>query len=286
MIFRSIGLFGRYQDAAVKATLSEVRSHLEQRGRSVFLGDTTHQEIKGLRIGDTGKALAETVDLGIVVGGDGTMLHVANALARVGLPVIGINMGRLGFLTDIPADTFREDLDAMLDGQYEIEERMMLKAGLVRAGEVHDERLALNDVVLSKGATGKMIEFDTRVNGEAIGRVRGDGVIVATPTGSTAYALSAGGPILHPLLPAIVLTPICPHTLGQRPIVLDGHSAVEIEFVGSDNEQGHTFVDGLDFAVADPGDTLRITRAELSARLVRIKGHSHYEALHSKLGWG
>ena len=286
MIFRSIGLFGRYQDAAVKATLNEIRGHLEERGRSVFLGDTTHQEIEGLRIGDSGQTLAETIDLGVVVGGDGTMLHVASALARVRLPVIGINMGRLGFLTDIPAETFREDLDTMLEGEFEIEERMMLKAGLIRDGEIHDERLALNDVALSKGSTGKMIEFNTRVNGEAIGRARGDGVIVATPTGSTAYALSAGGPILHPLLPAIVLTPICPHTLGQRPIVLDGHSDIEIEFVESGNEPGYAFVDGLDFAAVHAGETLKIRPAELSARLVRIKGHSHYEVLHSKLGWG
>ena len=286
MIFRSIGLFGRYQDVAVKATLNEIREHLEQRGRSVFLGDTTHQEIAGLRVEDSGQPLAETIDLGIVVGGDGTMLHVTSALAGVSLPVIGINMGRLGFLTDIPADTFRADLDLMLEGEFEIEERMMLKAGLTRDGVIQDERLALNDVALSKGATGKMIEFDTRVNGEPIGRVRGDGVIVATPTGSTAYALSAGGPILHPLLPAIVLTPICPHTLGQRPIVLDQYSDIQIDFVESDNEKGHAFVDGLDFAVVHTGESLTITPADLSARLVRIKGHSHYEVLHSKLGWG
>ena len=234
MIFKSIGLFGRYQDAAVKATLNNIREHLEQRGCTVLLGDTTHQEIQGLRIGESGQSLAEAIDLGVVVGGDGTMLHVASALAQVDLPVIGINMGRLGFLTDIPADRFAADIDLMLSGDFEIEERMMIKAGFVRQGELQDERLALNDVVLSKGATGKMIEFDTRVLGETIGRTRGDGVIVATPTGSTAYALSAGGPILHPLLPAIVLTPICPHTLGQRPIVLDGHSEIEIEFVESD----------------------------------------------------
>tara|TARA_Y100001934_G_scaffold21350_1_gene24194 strand:+ start:2672 stop:3532 length:861 start_codon:yes stop_codon:yes gene_type:complete len=286
MIFRSIGLFGRYQDAAVKSTLNEIREHLEQRGRAVLLGDTTHQEIQGLRIGDNGQPLAESIDLGVVVGGDGTMLHVASALARVDLPVIGINMGRLGFLTDIPAEDFRGEIDLILAGDFEIEERMMLKAGFVREGQLHDERLALNDVVLSKGATGKMIEFDTRVRGETIGRTRGDGVIVATPTGSTAYALSAGGPILHPLLPAIVVAPICPHTLGQRPIVLDGHSEIEIEFVESDNEQGYVFVDGLDFAAVQSGEVLKIAPADRSARLIRIKGHSHYEALHSKLGWG
>ena len=286
MIFKSIGLFGRYQDAAVKTTLNNIREHLEKRGCTVLLGDTTHQEIQGLRIGESGQSLAEAIDLGVVVGGDGTMLHVASALAQVDLPVIGINMGRLGFLTDIPAERFKSDIDLMLSGDFETEERMMIKAGFVRQGELQDERLALNDVVLSKGATGKMIEFDTRVRGETIGRTRGDGVIVATPTGSTAYALSAGGPILHPLLPAIVLTPICPHTLGQRPIVLDGHSEIEIEFVESDNERGYIFVDGLDFAEVQTGEVLKITPADRCARLIRIKGHSHYKALHSKLGWG
>ena len=162
----------------------------------------------------------------------------------------------------------------------------MLCAQVTSDGKAGAEITALNDITLSKGNTARMIEFDTRVNSEPVGRTRGDGVIVATPTGSTGYALSAGGPILHPLLPAIVFAPICPHTLGQRPIVLDGDSDIEIEFVESGNEPGYAFVDGLDFAAVHAGETLKITPAELSARLVRIKGHSHYEVLHSKLGWG
>ena len=286
MDFRSIGLFGRYQDVAVKAILADIQTHLEHRGRSVFLGDTTHQDIEGLRIEHSGKPLSETIELGIVVGGDGTMLHVARSLARFELPVIGINMGRLGFLTDIPAERLHDDLDELLGGEFEIEQRMMLQARLLRSGEILDERIALNDVVLSKGATGKMIEFDTRVNGEAVGRSRGDGIIIATPTGSTAYALSAGGPILHPLLPAMVLAPVCPHTLGQRPVVLDAASTIEIELIDLVGEHGNIFIDGLDLQPVIGSEILQVTQAELVARLVRINSHNHYEALHSKLGWG
>ena len=286
MVFRSIGLFGRYQDPAVKVTLTEIQEHLERRDRAVFLGDTTHHGIEDLRLEDSGKPLHETIELGIVIGGDGTMLHVARALARSELPVIGINMGRLGFLTDIPAEHMHDDLDQLLAGEFEIEQRMMLFAQLLRSGEVLDERTALNDVVLSKGATGQTIEFNTRVNGEAVGRTRGDGIIVATPTGSTAYALSAGGPILHPLLPAIVLAPICPHTLGQRPLVLNADSTIEIELVDLAGEDGNIFIDGLNLRPVTGNEILQIRRADTFARTVRINSHNHYKALHSKLGWG
>ena len=286
MAFNAIGLFGRYQDAAIKATLAQIRSHLEARGNVVFLGDTTHQEIDGLRISDTGRSIEETIDLGIVVGGDGTMLHVANALAQVNLPVVGINMGRLGFLTDIPAENFGEHLDQLLDGHYSIEERAMLQARIFEDSKLVSERLALNDVTLSKGATGKMIEIDMRVDGEPVGPSRGDGVIVATPTGSTAYALSAGGPILEPTLPAIVLTPISPHSLGQRPIVLGNDSTISLGLVGSPDERANIFIDGLDFAEIHYNSRLEISKARTYAKLIHIEGHNHYQALRSKLGWG
>ena len=286
MAFNAIGLFGRYQDAAIKATLTQIRSHLEARGNVVFLGDTTHQEIDGLRINDTGRSIEESIDLGIVVGGDGTMLHVANALAQVNLPVVGINMGRLGFLTDIPAENFGEHLDQLLDGHYLIEERTMLQARIFEDSKLVSERLALNDVTLSKGATGKMIEIDMRVDGEPVGPSRGDGVIVATPTGSTAYALSAGGPILEPTLPAIVLTPISPHSLGQRPIVLGNDSTISLGLVGSPDERANIFIDGLDFAEIHYNSRLEISKAHTCAKLIHIEGHNHYQALRSKLGWG
>jgi len=286
MPFKSVGLFGRYQDAAVKALLGEIRSHLESRKVSVFLGDTTHQEIDGLRIADTGRSIAESIDLGIVVGGDGTMLHVTSTLAEANLPVIGINRGRLGFLTDIPAERYAQELDQVLAGDFEIERRAMLKAQCVADGVTLAERYALNDVTLSKGATGKMIEFDTQVDGETVGQSRGDGMIVATPTGSTAYSLSAGGPILHPLLSAIALVPVSPHSLGQRPIVLSNHSKVSLSLVGREADKANVFVDGLDFMTLEINQTLEIRSAEITAQLVHINGHSHYEALRTKLGWG
>jgi NAD+ kinase len=286
MIFKSAGLFGRYQDSEVRVTLTAVRAHLEQRGLAVYLGDTTAETIKGLRIEDSGRPLRETIDLGVVVGGDGTMLHVARSLAHHELPMIGINLGRLGFLTDIPAERMLEDLDEILRGDCQIEERMMLHATITHHGDTLLDSIALNDIVLAKGATGRMIEFDTRVNGEAVGRTRGDGVILSTPTGSTAYALSAGGPILHPLLPAMLFAPICPHTLGQRPIVLDASSTVEIELLDLAGEDGNIFIDGLHQFSVGGNEVLHISRASTVTRMIRINSHSHYNALHSKLGWG
>jgi NAD+ kinase len=195
-------------------------------------------------------------------------------------------MGRLGFLTDIPAENFGEHLDQLLDGHYSIEERAMLQARIFEDSKLVSERLALNDVTLSKGATGKMIEIDMRVNGESVGPSRGDGVIVATPTGSTAYALSAGGPILEPTLPAIVLTPISPHSLGQRPIVLGNDSTISLGLVGSPDERANIFIDGLDFSEIHYKLRLEISKARTCAKLIHIEGHSHYQALRSKLGWG
>ena len=286
MQISSVGLFGRYKDPDVSTTLDALRKHLENRDISVYIGDTTADNISGTRIEDSGLPVAETIDLAVVVGGDGTKLHVARSLASYALPMIGINLGRLGFLTDLSADRMHEGLDELLRGEFTVEERIMLQVQISNGRDNLNESIALNDVTLSKGNTGRMIEFDTHVNSEPVGRTRGDGVIISTPTGSTAYALSAGGPILHPLLPAIVFAPICPHTLGHRPMVLDDSSIIELEILDLAGADGNVFIDGLKQLAVSGNEIIRISRAETVTRMVRINSHNHFTALRSKLGWG
>ena len=286
MQISSVGLFGRYKDPDVSSALDAVRKHLENRNISVYIGDTTADNITGTRIEDSGLPVGETIDLAVVVGGDGTMLHVARSLASYALPMIGINLGRLGFLTDLSADRMHEGMDELLRGEFTVEERIMLQVQFSNGRDNLNESVALNDVTLSKGNTGRMIEFDTHVNSEPVGRTRGDGVIISTPTGSTAYALSAGGPILHPLLPAIVFAPICPHTLGHRPMVLDDSSIIELEILDLAGADGNVFIDGLKQLAVSGNEIIRISRAETVTRMVRINSHNHFTALRSKLGWG
>ena len=284
--FTSAGIFGRYQDADVQATLSTLQRHLEACDLEVYLGDTTASNIPGRRIEDSGKPLSDTIDLGIVIGGDGTMLHAARSLAPVGLPLIGVNLGRLGYLTDIPADQMTQLIDELLAGQFTIEERIMLQVEVFADDQLTEHGVALNDVALVKGETGRMIEFETYVNGESVGRTRGDGRILSTPTGSTAYALSVGGPILHPLLPAILFAPVCPHSLGQRPLVLDASSHIKIDIVGLAGANANVFVDGIHRIAVAETDFLTVRRADVATRMIRINSHNHYTALRSKLGWG
>ena len=286
MQISSVGLFGRYKDPDVSTTLDALRKHLENRNFSVYIGDTTADNISGTRIEDSGLSVAETIDLAVVVGGDGTMLHVARSLASYALPMIGINLGRLGFLTDLSADRMYEGLDELLRGEFTVDERIMLQVQISNGRDNLNESIALNDVTLSKGNTGRMIEFETHVNSEPVGRTRGDGVIISTPTGSTAYALSAGGPILHPLLPAIVFAPICPHTLGHRPMVLDDSSIIELEILDLAGADGNVFIDGLKQLAVSGNEIIRISRAETVTRMVRINSHNYFTALRSKLGWG
>ena len=286
MVFNSVGLFGRYQDSGVEETISHLQALLKKRGINVFLGDPTANEISGPRIEDSDKPLPDTIDVGIVVGGDGTMLHVARLLADYELPLIGINLGRLGFLTDIAADDVEERLDQILSGDFVTEERSMLSAKVNRNTELLADCTALNDIFLSKGATGKLIECETRIGGQMVSRTRSDGIIIATPTGSTAYALSAGGPILHPALSALIFAPICPHSLGQRPLVLDDKSEIEIRIVNLAGAPANFFVDGLLSLSLSENEIIRIQRSKKTTRLVRTKSHNHYSTLSTKLGWG
>ena len=227
--------------------------------------------------------LAEKADLAIVIGGDGTLLHSARAIVDAGIPLLGINLGRLGFLVDISPDEMLAILKSVLEGNYEQDNRFLLSC------EIGDQpaQLALNDVVLHKWNVARMIEFDTWINGSFIDTQRSDGLIISTPTGSTAYALSGGGPLLAPSLDAIALVPICPHTLSNRPIVVHGNSQILISVSGkTDPQHVRVTCDGQTSLEIAEGDKLRVHKHPVPLRLLHPAGHDHYNILRVKLGWG
>ena len=219
----------------------------------------------------------------MVVGGDGTMLAAARNLVRYRVPVVGINQGRLGFMTDIALHDMRKSLGAILGGDYSMEERSLIDAEILRGGKVILQTLALNDAVMNKGAQGRLIEFEVHIDGQYVYTQRSDGVIVATPTGSTAYALSAQGPILHPSLPAFALVPLYPHTLSARPVSISDRSVIEIVLLHAVDARAH--FDGQALADLAEGDRLRLKRSGEAIRFVHPPGYSYFVMLREKLRW-
>ena len=229
---------------------------------------------------------AEGTDLGIVLGGDGTLLAAARILAALDIPLLCVNLGRLGFLADIsPAETF-DVLPTILRGEFFAEERLLLEVQIHRGGQVLGTGIALNEVALHKWDSLKMIEFETRAGGRLLNRQRADGLIVATPTGSTAYALSAGGPILYPDLLALVVVPICQHTMAIRPMVLGAQQAIEIELTNDSWSRARVVCDGQQSLPLEIGDRVLIRARERPLRLIHPAGYDYFELLRTKLHWG
>lgn len=286
--FRTVGLFGKYGDSAVGPLLLRIAELLEARGLSVRIEAATAElanspaTLSALPM----NAIGREIDLAVVVGGDGTMLNVARCMAPIRVPLIGVNLGRLGFLTDIPRYAVTGELRKILDGHYLIEERMLLSAAVMRGNEAVFQSDALNDVVLNKGQLARIMEYETYIDGAFVYSARADGVIVATPTGSTAYALSAGGPILHPQLPALVMVPICPHTLSDRPVAVPADAKIEIRVADTSRQSAHVTYDGqINYAVQE-GDQIHVTRAAHPVVLLHPQNRSHYDVLRAKLRWG
>lgn len=285
MSIEKIGLFGKFQDSSVAGAVVEVKQFLETRGLTVLLGNTTSSEIKGQRLDDQAEHPGQILDLAVVVGGDGTMLNVARLLSDYAVPAVGVNLGRLGFLTDISLLDLESSFNAIFDGRFTVENRTMLQCRVMCQEEMIYNGVALNDIVLSKGNTGRLIEFETRVNDQRASHPRSDGIILSTPTGSTAYALSAGGPIIYPDLPVISMSPICPHTLSNRPIILDEKARINITSIEAPEAPAILTVDGVLCCEIRGQEDIQVTSAPKKLQLVRINGFNYFETLQSKLGW-
>jgi NAD+ kinase len=284
---RTIGLFGKYGSNDVGGVIERLCAFLFKRGLEVLLEDATAEFIEQKCAGSRPLAdIGRDIDLAIVVGGDGTMLHVARNLAPFGVPLVGVNLGHLGFLTDVPTHRMYDELTHILDGDFHSEERILLDAEVVRDDKVLHAANAFNDVVVNKGQLARLIEFEIYVNDEFVNSTRADGVIIATPTGSTAYALSAGGPILHPTLPAIVRVPICPHTLSDRPLAVSSDSHIEILMISTSQQSAHVTLDGQTSFSLQDHDRVRVRRAAQPVVLFHPSGRNHYDVLRAKLRWG
>jgi NAD+ kinase len=282
--FKTAALIGKYKSPEIAVPLLQLAGFLEKRGVKVLLDRLTASHIGDcpypvLRL----EELGEQADLAIVIGGDGTMLNIARTFAPYDVALVGINQGRLGFLTDISVDTMLETIGTILDGDYITEGRMLLAAEIYSGEERVFDVLAFNDVVLSKGVKGSMIEFEVRIDGQFIYNQRSDGLIVASPTGSTAYALSSGGPIVHPSLDVMALVPVCPHTLSNRPIVIGGACTIEIRVLDAADPRAH--FDSHSHFELKQGDRIVVRRYAHGISLLHPVGHSYYAMLREKLHW-
>ena len=281
--FKRIAVIAKPDDAdQLKSTLTRLQALLNER-ELTLLPDRQSAKLLGLGQGAPLSELAADCDLAVVVGGDGTLLSAARQIADHKIPLLGINLGRLGFLVDISPDDIHECVGAVLDGHFTEEHRFLLS---VQVGQ-QPPALAFNDVVLHKWNIARMIEFETWIDGDFVYTQRSDGLIISTPTGTTAYALSGGGPLLAPGMEAITLVPICPHTLSNRPIVIDAKSEIEISVCGhTDPNDVRITCDGASSLMTSNGDKLKVRRHDTRVRLLHPVGHDHYDVLRRKLGWG
>ncbi len=282
--FRRVALFGKYQAQGMRPLLDDIASYLTTAGYHVVL-DRDTAENTGITDypAHTTAEMGQHCDVAVVVGGDGTMLGIARELAPQNVPLVGINHGRLGFITDIPLDRVRDTLPPILAGDYAVDERTMLEGGVWRDGVCIFEGLSLNDVVLSRGATAGMVELRVDVGDEFVANLRADGVIIASSTGSTAYALSAGGPLLHPRIAGWVLVPIASHTLSNRPIILPADMTIQLEVVAGKDAACNFDMQSL--TSLQHGDKMRVNRSQHRVRFLHPTGWSYYATLRRKLRW-
>jgi NAD+ kinase len=290
-IFRHVALIGKYhaslsgsQSDAMRHVLEDIAEYLAAQGCEILLERETanNASLAGYPLVNVPE-IGARCDLGLVVGGDGTMLGIGRQLAPFGVPLIGINQGRLGFITDISLDRFRATLTPMLRGEYVEDRRSLMHARVMRDGHCVFDVLAMNDVVVNRGAISGMVELRVEVGGHFVANQRADGLIIATPTGATAYALSAGGPLLHPSIPGWVLVPIAPHTLSNRPIVLSDDTEVAIEIVAGRDASANFDMQSL--ASLLHGDRITVRRSKHSVRFLHPRGWSYFDTLREKLHW-
>lgn len=285
--FHRVALVGRINDARVTTSMHSFARHLVGKNIEVLLDERVELPPVGGALRRVPESrLSDEADLFVALGGDGTMLHAVHLAAARGVPLLGINRGRLGFLADVTADEMLARFDDVLAGRFERDERTMLAASIARAGHDTQHCLALNDIVVQKHETGRMIELETWIGGSFVNTHCGDGLVIATSTGSTAYALSCGGPIIHPDLDAFVLAPICPHTLSDRPIVIPRDNPIEVRLVERAETRANVTFDGQVLGELEGDARLVIGPATPRVTLIHPPGHDYYRILRSKLHWG
>jgi len=281
--FSTIGLFSKNNDDRISLALKTLHEFFKQHNFPIYV-DKTSSEFLALKASNN-KEIVANIDIAIVVGGDGTLLKIGRFLSEYNIPIIGINLGRLGFLVDISPDQITSQLHDIFTGKYIREPRSLLCAKAYRGNKLLGEGSALNDVVIHVRNDIRMIEFNTHIDGNFVNRQRADGIVIATPTGSTAYSLSGGGPILHPRLDAVVLVPICPHTLSNRPIVVSNKGIIEISLCESREVNSRVSFDGQANIELQAGDKIVISQTKHKLILIHPKEYDYYSILRNKLGW-
>ncbi|MEE4246047.1 MAG: NAD(+) kinase [Kangiellaceae bacterium] len=285
--FKRIGLVGKPQNEQAAETFKVLYQHLADLGCDVWVQDTLASDITAPNVNFISPAeLGKQVDLVVVVGGDGSVLNAGRTHIQHNLPIIGINRGHLGFLTDIKPTEVKEKITEVLCGDYNEEKRFILSTEVIRNGNVCAGSTSVNDVVVHPGEVSKLLEFELFINGQFVYSQRSDGLIISTPTGSTAYSLSGGGPIVSPKVDAMVLVPMFPHTLSSRPIVVDSNSTIEIVLPDYVHHSPRASCDGQVNIELKPNDVIRIKKHPMPLRILHPINHDYYEVLRTKLGWG
>lgn len=284
--FQRVGIIGKPSDASISATLTVLHRYLSQYHYSVLVASDSVQFINNTGVNACPiEQLGRCCDVVIAVGGDGTFLAAARAIVNDNIPLIGINLGRLGFLVDISPNDLPQKLHEILQGDYNEERRHLLRAKIIRNNQVIHEETAVNEVVVHRWVTPSMIEIITKINGVFLNAQRSDGLIISTPTGSTAYSLSAGGPILHPALQALVLVPLNPHTLSNRPIVIDDSAEIEISFCQTKQINALVTCDHIEIPDVLISDKILIKKEPIPIRILHPKQHDFFSILRNKLHW-
>jgi len=285
--FKKVGIIGKHGDDRVVKAITVLSNYLVEKNFEIYLDKITAELDINLphEILDRQK-LGETVDLAVIIGGDGTLLNAARSLVSFNVPLLGVNLGRLGFLTDISPENLEQTLDEIFAGEYTEEPRGLLRTRIFRQGELINQSSAFNDVVIHKWNGARMLEYETYIDKHFINTTRSDGIIVSTPTGSTGYALSGGGPLLHPSLHAIVLVPICPHSMSYRPLVVYADSEIKIIVKDCNQAEAQVTCDGQINLGLQAEDKIHITREENLIRLIHPRSYDYYAMLRAKLHWG
>ena len=284
--FKTIGIIGKASDPGIAETLAILYRYLKQHDYAVIVDRLSAQFLTDADVESSAiETIGQRCDLIIAAGGDGTFLSAARAIAQYDIPLVGINLGRLGFLVDISPYELLPKLNNILTGHYSEEKRYLLRTKIIRDHRVFSEQTAVNEVVVHRWVTPSMIEIVTRINGIYLNSQRSDGMIVSTPTGSTAYSLSAGGPILHPSLNALVLVPLNPHTLSNRPIVIDDSAEIEISFCQTKQINALVTCDHLEIPEVLISDKILIKKDPKPIRILHPEGHDFFEILRKKLNW-